>query len=159
MCRFCIFVGFVSGNHFLNMYCVIPDCLRMKICGPRLHITFKIMWTTLIFSPKMSLYMCKRAYTTLVSFYVFFFCVRFPLQFTCINFCLFYHMLSSFPGKIAGTNNRDIFVCVQVILGKNGVEKVLDLGPLSDYEQEGLEKLKPELKASIEKGIKFANEN
>ncbi|KAI3441486.1 malate dehydrogenase [Psidium guajava] len=51
------------------------------------------------------------------------------------------------------------FFASKVILGKNGVEKVLDLGPLSDYEQEGLEKLKPELKASIEKGIKFANEN
>lgn len=44
-------------------------------------------------------------------------------------------------------------------LGKNGVESVLDLGPLSDFEKEGLEKLKPELKASIEKGIQFANAN
>lgn len=48
---------------------------------------------------------------------------------------------------------------VQVRLGKNGVEEVLGLGSLSDYEKEGLEKLKPELKASIEKGIKFAKEN
>ena len=44
-------------------------------------------------------------------------------------------------------------------LGKNGVESVLDLGPLSDFEKEGLEKLMPELKASIEKGIQFANAN
>lgn len=49
--------------------------------------------------------------------------------------------------------------CLQVRLGKNGVEEVLGLGPLSDYEKEGLEKLKPELKSSIEKGIKFANDN
>lgn len=46
---------------------------------------------------------------------------------------------------------------LQVRLGKNGVEEVLGLGSLSDLEQEGLEKLKPELKASIEKGVKFAN--
>lgn len=45
-------------------------------------------------------------------------------------------------------------------LGKNGVDQVLGLGPfLSDYEKEGLENLKPELKASIEKGIKFAKDN
>ncbi|KAE8723488.1 malate dehydrogenase [Hibiscus syriacus] len=47
----------------------------------------------------------------------------------------------------------------KVRLGKNGVEEVLGLGPLSDYEKEGLESLKPELKASIEKGIKFANQS
>lgn len=46
---------------------------------------------------------------------------------------------------------------LQVRLGKNGVEEVLGLGPLSDYEKQGLESLIPELKASIEKGIKFAN--
>jgi malate dehydrogenase len=36
---------------------------------------------------------------------------------------------------------------------------VLGLGELSDFEKEGLEKLKSELKSSIEKGIKFANDN
>ena len=46
---------------------------------------------------------------------------------------------------------------LQVRLGKNGVEEVLGLGPLSDYEKQGLESLKPDLKASIEKGIQFAN--
>uniref|UniRef100_A0A2P2LTV6 Malate dehydrogenase n=1 Tax=Rhizophora mucronata TaxID=61149 RepID=A0A2P2LTV6_RHIMU len=50
------------------------------------------------------------------------------------------------------------FFASKVRLGKNGMEEVLGLGPLSDYEKEGLEKLKPELKASIEKGIKFANQ-
>ncbi|KAJ9182965.1 hypothetical protein P3X46_006892 [Hevea brasiliensis] len=49
------------------------------------------------------------------------------------------------------------FFASKVRLGKNGVEEVLGLGPLSEYEKEGLEKLKPELLASIEKGIKFAN--
>jgi len=47
---------------------------------------------------------------------------------------------------------------LQVRLGKNGVEEVLGLGPLSDFEQQGLESLKGELKSSIEKGIKFANQ-
>ena len=43
-------------------------------------------------------------------------------------------------------------------LGKNGVEEVLELGPMSDFEKQGLESLIPELKSSIEKGIKFANQ-
>ncbi|XP_057952427.1 malate dehydrogenase, mitochondrial [Malania oleifera] len=51
------------------------------------------------------------------------------------------------------------FFASKVRLGKDGVEEVLGLGSLSDYEKEGLESLKPELKASIEKGIKFANQN
>ncbi|XP_011044945.1 PREDICTED: malate dehydrogenase, mitochondrial-like [Populus euphratica] len=50
------------------------------------------------------------------------------------------------------------FFASKVRLGKNGVEEVLGLGPLSDYEKEGLEKLKPQLQSSIEKGIKFANQ-
>lgn len=50
-------------------------------------------------------------------------------------------------------------VLVQVRLGKNGVEEVLGLGPLSDHEKQGLQSLIPELKASIEKGIKFAKES
>ncbi|KAF4363751.1 hypothetical protein CsatB_000169 [Cannabis sativa] len=51
------------------------------------------------------------------------------------------------------------FFASKVRLGKNGVEEVLGLGALSDYEKEGLEILKPELKSSIEKGIKFANQS
>nr|AND01181.1 putative mitochondrial malate dehydrogenase [Linum usitatissimum] len=45
----------------------------------------------------------------------------------------------------------------KVRLGKNGVEEVLGLGPLSDFEKQGLENMKSELKSSIEKGITFAN--
>lgn len=47
----------------------------------------------------------------------------------------------------------------QVRLGKNGVEEVLGLGPLTDFEKLGLEALKPELKSSIEKGIAFVHGN
>ncbi|KAF5730717.1 hypothetical protein HS088_TW19G00312 [Tripterygium wilfordii] len=50
------------------------------------------------------------------------------------------------------------FFASKVRLGKNGVEEILGLGPLSDFEKEGLEALKPELLSSIEKGIKFANQ-
>ncbi|KAK4355376.1 hypothetical protein RND71_024347 [Anisodus tanguticus] len=51
------------------------------------------------------------------------------------------------------------FFASKVRLGKNGVEEVLGLGQLTDYEKKGLEALKPELLSSIEKGIKFANAN
>ncbi|KAK1326033.1 hypothetical protein QJS10_CPA01g02110 [Acorus calamus] len=51
------------------------------------------------------------------------------------------------------------FFASKVRLGKNGVEEVLGLGALSDFEKGGLEKLKLELKSLIEKGIKFAKEN
>ncbi|KAK4439134.1 Malate dehydrogenase, mitochondrial [Sesamum alatum] len=51
------------------------------------------------------------------------------------------------------------FFASKVRLGKNGVEEVLGLGPLSDYEKQGLEALKPELKSSIEKGITFVRGN
>ncbi|KAG0454741.1 hypothetical protein HPP92_024033 [Vanilla planifolia] len=51
------------------------------------------------------------------------------------------------------------FFASKVRLGKNGIEEVLGLGPLSEFEKQGLESLKPELKLSIEKGIKFAREN
>uniref|UniRef100_A0A5B7C2E2 Malate dehydrogenase n=1 Tax=Davidia involucrata TaxID=16924 RepID=A0A5B7C2E2_DAVIN len=50
------------------------------------------------------------------------------------------------------------FFASKVRLGKNGVEEILGLGPLSDFEKQGLESLIPELKSSIEKGIKFANQ-
>lgn len=48
---------------------------------------------------------------------------------------------------------------LQVKLGKDGVEEIHGLGSLSDYEKEGLEKLKAELKSSIDKGVAFANQS
>ncbi|XP_050223041.1 malate dehydrogenase, chloroplastic [Mercurialis annua] len=49
------------------------------------------------------------------------------------------------------------FFASRVKLGKKGVEAVIssDLQGLTEYEQKALEDLKPELKASIEKGIAF----
>lgn len=65
----------------------------------------------------------------------------------------------SLVGLYTGVILRRKLFHYQVRLGKNGVEEVLGLGSLSDFEKEGLEKLKPELKSSIEKGIQFANQN
>ncbi|KAM1238369.1 hypothetical protein ACFX2I_039097 [Malus domestica] len=51
------------------------------------------------------------------------------------------------------------FFASRVKLGRNGIEAFIpsDLQGLTEYEQKALEALKPELKASIEKGIAFAN--
>ncbi|CAN0913016.1 Malate dehydrogenase, mitochondrial [Linum grandiflorum] len=49
------------------------------------------------------------------------------------------------------------FFASKVRLGKNGVEEILGLGPLSDFEKQGLENMTSELKTSIEKGINFAS--
>ncbi|KAF8390183.1 hypothetical protein HHK36_024705 [Tetracentron sinense] len=51
------------------------------------------------------------------------------------------------------------FFASRVKLGKNGVEAIIssDLQGLTEYETKALEALKPELKASIEKGIAFAH--
>ncbi|TYI13016.1 hypothetical protein ES332_A08G029200v1, partial [Gossypium tomentosum] len=51
------------------------------------------------------------------------------------------------------------FFASKVRLRKNGVDEVLGLSSLSEYEKNGLESLKPELKASIHKGINFANQS
>ncbi|KAK3282461.1 hypothetical protein CYMTET_9805 [Cymbomonas tetramitiformis] len=45
----------------------------------------------------------------------------------------------------------------KILLGRSGVEATYPLGPLSASEREGLNKLLPELKANIEKGIAFAH--
>ncbi|KAL3528391.1 hypothetical protein ACH5RR_007713 [Cinchona calisaya] len=51
------------------------------------------------------------------------------------------------------------FFASRIKLGRNGVEAVIksDLEGLTEYEQKALEALKPELKASIEKGINFVH--
>ncbi|RVW90505.1 Malate dehydrogenase, chloroplastic [Vitis vinifera] len=50
------------------------------------------------------------------------------------------------------------FFASRVKIGKKGVEAVIssDLQGLTEYEEKALEALKPELKASIEKGVAFA---
>lgn len=48
------------------------------------------------------------------------------------------------------------FFSTRVELGVNGVEAIHPIGPLSPFEEAGLEKAKAELKASIDKGVAFA---
>ena len=48
------------------------------------------------------------------------------------------------------------FFATKVKLGPGGAEEVLPVGDITDYERGWLEKLIPELKASIDKGIEFA---
>jgi malate dehydrogenase len=43
-------------------------------------------------------------------------------------------------------------------LGPGGIEKVIGNGDLSPFEKEGLEAMKAELKASIDKGIEFVKQ-
>jgi hypothetical protein len=45
-----------------------------------------------------------------------------------------------------------------VLLGPEGVAKVMPIGDMSPSEKEGYEKMIPELKTQISKGIKFAAE-
>ncbi|KNA07086.1 hypothetical protein SOVF_175150 [Spinacia oleracea] len=60
---------------------------------------------------------------------------------------------------VASTITELPFFASKVRLGKDGVEEIFGLGPLSEFEQKGLDNLKAELKSSIEKGIEFANKN
>ena len=49
------------------------------------------------------------------------------------------------------------YFATKVKLGPDGAEEVLPVGDITDYEKGWLEKLIPELKSSIYKGIEFAN--
>lgn len=49
------------------------------------------------------------------------------------------------------------FFASPVKIGKNGVEEILPLGDLSPYEKMWFDKMMPELKSQIQKGVAFAN--
>ena len=51
------------------------------------------------------------------------------------------------------------FFASKVRLGPSGVDEILGLGKMTDFEKAGLEKLLPELVESIEKGEKFVTES
>lgn len=51
------------------------------------------------------------------------------------------------------------FFASKVKLGPDGVETVHGLGAMTDYEREALAAMKPELLASIDKGLKFVAES
>jgi len=56
---------------------------------------------------------------------------------------------------VASDITEATFFASKVQLGPNGIEKVLPIGTLNDYEKKKLEELLPELKASIKKGVDF----
>jgi len=58
---------------------------------------------------------------------------------------------------VASTVTDLPFFATKVRLGPGGAEEVLPVGDITDYEKGWLEKLIPELKASIDKGVEFAN--
>jgi malate dehydrogenase len=49
------------------------------------------------------------------------------------------------------------FFASPVRIGKDGVEEILPLGELSPYEKMWFDKMMPELKGQIQKGVAFAN--
>eukprot|EP00245_Coleochaete_scutata_P009958 TRINITY_DN3407_c0_g1_i1.p1 TRINITY_DN3407_c0_g1~~TRINITY_DN3407_c0_g1_i1.p1 ORF type:complete len:355 (+),score=61.01 TRINITY_DN3407_c0_g1_i1:118-1182(+) len=72
--------------------------------------------------------------------------------------------LSGTPGIIecayvASTVTEHPFFASKVRLGRDGVEEVLSLGPLDEFERAGLEKMKGELAGSIEKGVAFVQKS
>ena len=47
------------------------------------------------------------------------------------------------------------FFAIRCRLGRSGVERIYPIGPMSAFEVDGLQKLIPELKSSIDKGVAF----
>ena len=58
---------------------------------------------------------------------------------------------------VASALTEHPFFASRVRLGRFGLEEILPLGPLNALERAGLAKMGPELKASIDKGVAFAN--
>ncbi len=58
---------------------------------------------------------------------------------------------------VEGDGKYARFFSQPVRLGKEGVEEILPIGPLSNFEQQALENMLPTLRADIELGEKFIN--
>lgn len=61
------------------------------------------------------------------------------------------------PAYVISDVTEAAYFSTPLVLGKNGLEKNLGLGTLSDFEQELLKAALPELKKNIQAGIDFAN--
>lgn len=59
-------------------------------------------------------------------------------------------------GYIASKETEFSYFATPLLFGRNGVEKSLGLGKLSDFEKKLMEKAKKELSGNIESGLKFA---
>jgi malate dehydrogenase len=58
---------------------------------------------------------------------------------------------------VASDAKADVpYFATRVELGRAGVEKIHPIGPVSAYEQSWIDKMVPELKAQIAKGVEFA---
>lgn len=54
---------------------------------------------------------------------------------------------------------RCLLVFLQVRLGPNGVEEIMGLGQITEYESKALEAMKSELASSIQKGVDFVHQS
>ncbi len=61
-------------------------------------------------------------------------------------------------GYVEGGSQYAPFFAQRVVFGKNGWEKVVDFGKISDYEQKCLNEATDTLKNNIKKGVDFATE-
>lgn len=59
----------------------------------------------------------------------------------------------------SSTQTSLVTLCMCVLALCAGVETIHPVGSMSDYEKEIMTSMKPELIASIEKGVKFVQEN
>lgn len=50
------------------------------------------------------------------------------------------------------------YFATEVKLGKDGIEEIMPIGKVSEYEQKCIDKCIDELKGNIEKGVNFANQ-
>jgi len=58
---------------------------------------------------------------------------------------------------VEGNGEHARFFAQPIVLGKNGVEALLDIGALSAYEQKAMADMLPTLKADIALGEEFVN--
>lgn len=59
---------------------------------------------------------------------------------------------------VEGDGKHALFFAQPVLLGKDGIEKILPYGALSDFEQKALDDMLPTLQGDIQKGIEFIND-
>jgi len=59
---------------------------------------------------------------------------------------------------VASEGLETSYFATPILFGKQGVEKSLGIGKITDYEQKLIQTAVKELKANIEKGVKFVNE-
>ncbi len=72
-------------------------------------------------------------------------------------------LLDAFAGKkgvvecsfVENTLTKSPFFSTPVTLGPSGVEEIHPFGPLSAFEQQGLDKMLPDLIGQVKKGVEY----